>query len=123
MITVLPCKNVDKISALFKKHNLEATDYSGCVIARSGEEVLGYCLYELYEKGITVLELEPKGDLSLADGVLRSALHVAAQRSAMDARYSDTAPADIFEKLQFILNAEEKTLNINKLFGGCNCGK
>ncbi len=123
MITVLPCKDIDEISALFKKHNLETTDHSGCVVARSGEEILGYCLYELYEKGITVRELEPKDDLSLADGVLRSALHVAAERSAMDARYSDTAPEYIFEKLQFIVDAEEKTLNINKLFGGCNCGK
>ena len=123
MISVLPCYDSQVVKELFENHNLEINDNSGCVIARSGELVLGYCLYDLTQKGITVRELEPKSDLSLADGILRSALHVAAERSAMDARYSDTAPEDIFKKLDFIVSAEEKTLNINKLFGGCNCKK
>jgi hypothetical protein len=57
----------------------------------------------------------------LADGVLRSALHVAAERSAMDARYVDTAPVELFKKLGFIKDADEHTLNIDKLFGGCGC--
>lgn len=123
MISVLPCFDEQKIKELFKKHSLTTNTDSGCVIAQCGEECLGYCLYDLTQKGITVRELEPKCDLSLADGILRSALHVAAERSAMDARYSDTAPVDIFKKLDFIISEEEKTLNINKLFGGCNCKK
>ena len=123
MISVLPCFDKQIINELFKKYNLEINAHSGCVIASSTDEVLGYCLYDLTQKGITVRELEPKSDLSLADGILRSALHVAAQRSAMDARYSDTAPEDVLGKLGFIVNPEEKMLNINKLFGGCNCKK
>ena len=39
----------------------------------------------------------------LADGILRSALHVAAERSAMDARYADAAPMDVLKKLDFNL--------------------
>ncbi len=124
MITVLPSRDRDEISGLFKKHGLDTTCNSGCVIAHCGQEQIGYCIYELDEKSITVLELEPKQDLALADGVLRSALHVAAERSAMDARFSDTAPIQIFERLGFVKNKEERTLDINKLFiSCCSCEK
>ena len=57
----------------------------------------------------------------LADGILRSALHVAAQSFVLDAFYDDSAPVDLFKRLGFIKNADEKRLDIDKLFGGCNC--
>lgn len=123
MITVTPSKDKDEISKYFKKHSVVPDECSGCVVARCGEEVVGYCIYTLNVKSIIIHNLEPKMNLPLVDGVLRSALHVAAERSAMDARYSDSAPVEIFEKLGFILNREEKRLNINKLFGGCHCKK
>lgn len=121
MISVLPCKDRSEITALFNKHNIETDDCSGCVIARTGDEVLGYCLYRLDSKTITVFAVEPQGDIMLADGILRSALHVAAENFVLDAYYDDKAPIDLFRKLGFIKNADEKQLNIDKLFGGCNC--
>ncbi len=123
MISVLPSKNKEEIHTLFKKHNLETDEFSGCVIATENDRVVGYCLYRLTSENITVLDIEPKNDLPLADGVLRSALHVAAENFVLDAFYTDASPVDIFEKLDFIKNADEKRLNIDKLFGGCNCGK
>ena len=120
MISVLPSRDKAEIYALFKKHNIGTDENSGCVIARTGEEVLGYCLYSLDSKKITVFTVEPQDDLMLADGILRSALHVAAQNFVLDAFYDDSAPVDLFKRLGFIKNADEKRLDIDKLFGGCN---
>jgi len=123
MITVSPEKNADRIKELFIKHGIAFNDFSGAVIAKDREEILGYCLYALEEKQFTVFEIEPKDDIMLADGILRSALHIAAERSIMDARYAENAPEELFEKLGFVKNKEEKQLDIDKLFGGCHCGK
>ena len=83
MITVAPVKDKDEINSYYEKVGIKPNDESGCVVAGSGEEVLGFCLYTLTVKGITVLYITPQDDLSMADGILRSALHVAASRSAM----------------------------------------
>ena len=121
MISVIPSKDGAEIETLFKKHTLNTNCNSGCVIARASGEMLGYCLYELTDKTITVFALEPQSDVPLADGILRSALHVAAENFVFDARYADSAPEKLFEILDFVIDKGEKTLNINKLFGGCNC--
>ncbi len=118
MITVKPVFG-QELSAFFAKERLEFNEFSGCTVARDGEEILGYCTYYIYEKGMTVLSLKPENDLALADGILRSALHIAACRSAMDARYGEGANEELFKKLGFIKNADDKTLNIDLLFGGC----
>lgn len=121
MISVIPCKDKFKITALFNEHNIKVDEYSGCVIASTGDTVLGYCLYSLTQKTMTVFVVEPQSDIPLADGILRSALHVAAENFVLDARYADCAPIDLFRTLDFIKNEDEKQLNIDKLFGGCNC--
>lgn len=123
MITVAPISDKSEVSAYFEKAGLEAGGNSGCVAARSGGEVLGFCLYELYEKGITVRFITPKDDFPLADGILRSTLYMAAMRSAMDARYEGQENEKLFEKLGFILDKGNKKLDIDKLFRGCNCKK
>ncbi len=121
MISVIPCKDKSKITALFNNHNIKADENAGCVIASTGDTVLGYCLYSLTQKTMTVFAVEPQSDIPLADGILRSALHVAAENFVLDAYYADCAPIDLFRTLDFIKNEDEKRLNIDKLFGGCNC--
>ena len=121
MISVIPCHDKEKIKKFFDKHSIEMDEFSGCVIATEKEDVLGYCLYRLDKKTMTVFAVEPQGDVPLADGILRSALHVAAENFVLDAFYADCAPVKLFEVLNFIKNANEKRLNIDKLFGGCNC--
>ena len=123
MISVLPCREKGEIERLFEKHNLTTDEFSGCVIARENETFLGYCLYSLTKEKMTVIAVEPQEDIPLADGILRSALHVAAENFVLDARYDDTAPVELFRILGFIKNESEKQLNIDKLFGGCNCHK
>lgn len=121
MIEVKPIEEQKVLNELFSKHNLELDEFSGGVCAKNREEVLGYCLYTLTERSIVVQILEPQDDAFLADGILRSALHVAAERSAMDAHYSDSAPVALLEKLGFVTDKDQKILNIDLLFGGC-CG-
>ncbi len=119
MLSVLPCKNVSEIKEIFAKYNLNYNENSGCVIARDREEILGECLYLLDDKGILILRLEPQDDIMLADGILRSALHQAAEKSAMDAHYSPDAPEAILMSLGFIKDQDSRTLDIDKLFGSC----
>lgn len=121
MITVAPSGDKNEIACFFEKAGEILNGNSGCVVARCGDEVLGFCLYDLTDKGIIVRYIEPGDDLSLADGILRSTLHVAASRSAMDAHYTGTDNEALFLKLGFVLDKKDKKLDIDKLFRGCGC--
>lgn len=123
MISISPVNDCDFLKKLFDEFDLKINEKSSAVVALFDKERLGACLYDIDDKGILIRELSPKDDIMLADGILRSALHVAAERSAMDARYDANMQFEIFEKLGFILNKEERTINIDKLFGGCCCDK
>ncbi len=123
MISLMPIKDAYKIKELFKKHSIETDDFSGCVTAEEKGEMIGYCLYRLDEKAMTIFEIFPQNDIPLADGILRSTLHVAAENFVLDAFYADCAPIELFKMLGFIKNEDEKRLNIDKLFGGCSCKK
>lgn len=123
MITISPVNDPSLLDELYNQKNLLRTPESSAVAARFGDELLGYCLYDINEKNIVIRALDPEDDIMLADGILRSALHVAAERSAMDARFADSAPEELLKKLGFILDIDERTIDIDKLFGGCSCGK
>ena len=124
MLTLAPMAEKKKIAELFNEKGISLSEFSGCVTAKNGDEVLGLCLYELTDKKITVQYIEPLNDIPLADGILRSTLHVAAERSVMNAFYADTLPEDFLKKIGFIKDAEQKSLDIDKLFKSCSgCGK
>ena len=66
MISVLPCRDKAKIAELFNKHGLQTDDFSGCVIASTNDEALGYCLYRLdSKKKSRFLPLSPKATYRL----------------------------------------------------------
>lgn len=119
MITVAPISSRAEIEKYYDSVNISFDENSGCVLAKTGEEVLGFCLYELTQRDITILYIEPQNDLALADGILRSTLNIAVLRGIIDARYSGCE--ELFEKLGFILDKNNKKLDIDKLFGGCSC--
>lgn len=121
MIEVLPIRDETKVKDFFESRNYEYKEGCGCVVARCGNDFLGYCTYILDKDKITVLNLEPTDDLMMADGILRSALHVADSRMIDKAFYSADSPEDIFKKLGFIKNQSERTLAIEKLKESC-CG-
>lgn len=123
MIHLKPCENTAYVQELFSKSSLPFSKDSGCVTACIGEEVLGYSLYSLDCEKMTVHIINPLKDIPLADGILRSTLHVAAERGIMNAFYSESLPEDFLEKIGFIKNRSEKRLDIDKLFKSCcNCG-
>ena len=122
MIYLAPLSDRKEIRAFFEQKGFEFNEFSGCLTATVGEELLGLSLYELDGTKMTVHYIEPLSDIALADGILRSTLHIAAEKSIMDARYSETLPEAFLEKIGFIADKEQKALQINKLFQSCcNC--
>ncbi len=123
MISILPTTDRALIRNFYIKHSLPYGENAAAVIAREHTEVLGYCLFDLYDRSVLVRFLTPETDLLLADGILRSALHVAAEHFAMDARYCETAPGELFKKLGFVPAGQDGILDIDLLFRGCHCEK
>lgn len=119
MISLAPLKEKEKIDLFFSKAKLEINENSGCVAAMQNDEVLGFCLYDLTKDKMIIRHIEPLNDLGLSDGILRSTLHVAAEKSIMNAFYDDTANEEFFAKLNFIKDKSEKSLKIEKLFESC----
>ncbi len=110
----------DNLVSLYKLANAEITENSGGVQALDGTTPCGYCLFEIVDNKMVITKIESGIPLSMADGVLRSALHIAVCRNIADAFYS--SGEELFEKLCFIENKEEKRLKIGKLFESCCCG-
>ena len=124
MIELRPMASNDEIKKLFELNGLLYNGTSGCVSAVSGSKMLGYCLYDMDSESITVRFITPGNDALLADGILRSTLHVAAERGIMKAFYDISADEKLLETLRFIKDKTDKRLNMNLLFESCqNCGK
>ena len=121
MLYLGPVKEKSEIKRLFEERNFVFSDKSGCLTAKSGDEVIGLSLYELDSESMTVLHIEPVTDVALADGILRSTLHIACENGVMTAYYADTLPLDFLKKINFIKSESEKTLLVDKLFKSC-CG-
>lgn len=119
MIYLSPIKNNERIKQLFENNNIPYDEFSGCVSATDKGEELGFSLYSLDNEKIIVHCIEPLNDIPLADGILRSTLHVAAEHSVMNAFYADSLDESFLEKIDFIKDIEEKRLDIDKLFKSC----
>lgn len=123
MIEIHPLRDTDKLCELYKKQSVTMNEYSMAVVASDREEILGFCLFEMKKDGLLVHSLEPKEDAFFADGILRSALHVGVENGVNEAFYSESAPEKLFDTLKFIKNAENRELNVGKLFSSCqSCG-
>lgn len=123
MIEILPERNKSILAPLYNEKGITLGENCIAAIAKAGSEVLGYCLFELTEDKLTVLALEPQNDIMLADGILRSALHVGVANEVMSAYYSESAPENLFKKLCF-LGDEPNSLKVEKLFQSCTgCAK
>lgn len=124
MITVKPLEDNEKTEQLFKENKLDYCENSICVAASDNGEIIGYCLCDIVNREMTVRFITPDTDIALADGILRSTLHVGFQRGMINAKYCEPAPEGLFKKLGFIKSESEKTLNSDKLFQSCcSCEK
>jgi hypothetical protein len=124
MLTLSVLKDAQRVKELFEKCGIEQNENSACLLATDGKKDFGFSLFDITKEKMVIKYIEPLDDLGLADGILRSTLHIACERFVMKAYYEDTVPENFFEKLQFIKDKDEKSLNIDKLFMSCsNCGK
>lgn len=124
MINVLPVTDSDTLKGIFEESGCEFNENSGCVVAADSTEILGRCLYYIDDESIKIIDVQPVDDIMLADGILRSALHVADYRGITEAFYLDSAPEQLFDSLDFIKSAADKSLKIEKLHESCcSCEK
>ncbi len=122
MIEIHPLRDKEKLAKLYVENKVKMNEDSMAVVCADSDEVLGFCLFDMLENSLVIHSLDPKNDLILVDGILRSALHVGVENGIMSAFYSENAPEDVFSKLKFIKNNENKELNVDKLFSSCkNC--
>ncbi len=124
MIEVVQIGETDKIKDFYKDNNIEFLSGSGVTVAKDGDEVLGYCSFSLDNNSITITKLYPINDVFLADGILRSALHIADFRGISAAFYTESVDKGLLKLLNFIKNEENMSLDIQKLHKSCcSCNK
>ncbi len=122
MIEIHPIREKDKLLPLYSNAKVDFNENSLAILANDGDDVLGYCLFDMNDKCVVIHDLQPQDDIMFADGLLRSALHVGVENNKMQAFYSQTAPYELFKKLRFIKDEALRELNVNMLFSSCeNC--
>ncbi len=118
MIQVLPVKDKEKLISLYKEKGIDLSSFGQAVVATDKDAVLGLCLFEIENSKLTVLYIEPMDDILLADGILRSALHVGVTENVTSAEFGGSLDQALFKKLGF-LGKSEKEIRIEKLFESC----
>ena len=119
MLEILVCEDKNITKKLYANLGLEYNDEYLAIRAISGEECLGYALFVIEKNKETVFAIEPKEDRMLADGLLRSALHVGCERGIIEAFYFGDNYTQLYEKIDFIESKEDKKLKLQNLFTDC----
>lgn len=124
MLKILPINEKEKIIHYYQQNNLCCNENSGIVIASFSDETLGFAAFDLFDDKIIITEISPLNDIMLADGILRSALHVADFRGISKAFYNNDKLTELLNQLNFIDNAEKMSIKIEKLHESCcSCEK
>lgn len=110
-----------KIAPLLEKCSKQPAPDRGVMAAVDGEEVLSFSVFTLAEDSMTIEHIVPENDIPLADGMLRSTIHVALTRGKTTVYYAETVSEKLLNTLAFIKDADKKILNSDKLFESC-CG-
>ena len=122
MLEVLVCNNKEEVEKLYKSSDITMPENGLAVRAICGKEMLGFSLFEIKENSITVLFLTPENDRLLADGILRSTLHVGTERGVTKAFYGEKISEELLAKINFLEDREERLLKLQNLFTDCcNC--
>lgn len=122
MIEVLKVENTDVIKDTYFAKNIEYKDGDMLICATENREVIGQVLFSCNSKEITLKYAEPKEDILLLDGLIRSMLHYASENCIEKAFFAETAPIEQLQKLRFIDDFDNKTLKMLGLLGSCeNC--
>lgn len=119
MVEVLVCKDKNITNQLYDDSNVILTDKSLCIRAIDGEEFLGYCLFEIDGTRETVNYIYPENNRLLADGLLRTALHIGNERGITEAFYGDSVGEELLNNIDFLEDKKEKRLKLQNLFTDC----
>lgn len=123
MITVKPAAE-GQASALFEALSLPWGPDCGALIAREGGADCGGAAFRLDGDGFTLLGVDRGEDPALCDLICRAAFNYAANRGVLRAELGEALPFETFVRLGYIKNAEERAVDLVKLFTKCkNCGK
>ena len=119
MLEILVCEYKEKVKALYSSLNIDYKEQYLAIRAMAGEECIGFALFDISGGEETVFAVEPKNDALLADGLLRSALHVGTERGITDAYFYGNDYVELFEKIKFIEDLENKKLKLQNLYSDC----
>lgn len=124
MLEILVCEDKTVTKELYKSLKIDFKEDFLAIRAMNREECLGFALFQVEGKKETVFAVEPKTDRMLADGLLRSALHVGCERGIEEAYYSGEDYLELYEKINFVEDKETKKLKLQNLFTDCcSCKK
>ena len=97
---------------LADNHNIKISE------AVSGKSVDGYLIYEFIDYAVKVHEINSNGDLMLFDGLVRSALFLAAMSGIEKAVFEQEDKTDLI-KLRFVTDSTNVLEPISEKLGGC----
>jgi hypothetical protein len=121
MVEVLVCNDNLATEQFFNKASVEMNENSLCIRAMDKDDCLGFCLLEIDGSAAKILYIFPEDDRLLADGLLRTALHVGNERGITEAFYGEKVSEDLLERINFLEEKSEKRLKLQNLFTDCCC--
>ncbi len=119
MIKVVQLDSYEETKRVFGDKKIEFGPFHFCSVALDGEEKIGECLYKYDNGSVIIKEISPKNDFLLVDGILRSVFFVASNKGIEEAFYENEEHETIFEKLGFLLDKNNKSLKLKKIFEAC----
>ena len=119
MLEILICEDKEKAKDLYASLDIEYKEEYLAIRAMAGDECLGFALFEINSGSETVFAVEPKNDALLADGLLRSALHVGTERGITKAYFQGDDYIELYKKINFIEDLENKELKLQNLYSDC----
>ena len=119
MIEIKKITDLNEVQALCDSVGLKCSESTLAASMVDGEERLGFSVFDLLDGYAVLRWLAPNDNISLADGMLRSSIHIALQNQCASVYFEDTVSETLLEQLGFVMNREEKRLNTHKLFESC----
>lgn len=120
MIEIKPVSDRDVTEKEFLKQGFEFNDNSLLVFAKEKEEIIGKSFLRIENENLYIMQISPENDIMMFDGMLRSSIHIGLERGAKAAFYENLSCEKNYERLGFILDKENKSLDIGKLFTSCH---
>ena len=123
MLEVKPC-DITTTASFCKTNKITYTDgVTTLISATENDATLGSLVYDITDNKMLIKYIEPINDLLLADAILRSALFIAANKNIMDIYWKEPVPSELIEKLGFVKNIKDSSIDVTNLFSSCESCK